>query len=135
GILGNGGGRRKHVFHGFKGTTSIEVITPAPRPKAEPEMAAPAPAAETEEPEEEVAAIAPAATASAQVKISNMQYSGDEYIEISNEGDEPVSLAGWTIRDQNDTDQAYTFPEDTELPAGDTLQVYTKPGHDYSFKS
>lgn len=135
GILGNSGGRRKHVFHGFKGTTSIEVMTPTPRTKAEPETpaASSAPAVETEEPEE--VAAAPAATTSGQVKISTVQYSGEEYIEIGNEGDEPVALFGWTLRDKNDTSQSYTFPEDTELPGGGTLQVYTKPGHDYSFNS
>ncbi len=139
GILGNSGGRRKHVFHGFKGTTSTEVMTPAPKtvPKVvvEPDVPAEPTLVAEAEPPQKATAASPAATASKQATISNVQYSGEEYVEISNEGDDALNLAGWILKDANDEKQAFTFADDTELPPGGSLQVYTKPGHDYSFNS
>lgn len=69
------------------------------------------------------------------VVIANVQYRGDEYIEIKNNGSATTSLAGWTLRDQNNTDQQYVFPDSAQLAVGESLQVYTKPGHDYTFNS
>ena len=48
-------------------------------------------------------------------------------------GSATVDLSGWTIRDKNETSQHYKFPAGSTLGADATLQVYTKPGHPYSF--
>ncbi len=58
-----------------------------------------------------------------------------EYVEIANMGNASISLAGWTLRDKNETGQHYTFAAAAALAAGATLQVYTEPGHPYTFNS
>jgi hypothetical protein len=41
------------------------------------------------------------------------------------------------LRDKNDhdTSQQFTFASGTQIPAGGTIEVYTEPGHPYSFNS
>lgn len=69
------------------------------------------------------------------LKISNVQYAGQEYVDITNAGAASADLSGWTLRDKNDTDQQFRFAGGTILAAGATIQVYTEPGHPYSFNS
>ncbi len=52
---------------------------------------------------------------------------------IANTGAAAVDLSGWTLRDKNETSQHYVFPAGTSLAPGASLQVYTEPGHPYSF--
>ncbi len=46
-----------------------------------------------------------------------------DWIEIVNEGDRPVNLAGYTLSDNDDTPTAWTFPPKT-LASGEYLLVY-----------
>jgi hypothetical protein len=69
------------------------------------------------------------------VWISNVQYAGQEYVEIRNKGGVSADLGGLVLRDKNDVDQAYSFAEGVVLAAGATIQVYTEPDHQYSFNS
>jgi hypothetical protein len=168
GILGNGGGRTRKPLENFKGTASIEVMTPkkkaAPKVeeaeekaedkgtrtrgkaqlKVEAEPAAEVEAVEedAEEAEATAAKAAPKSRAkttsrakSTGVAIATVHYSGKEYIEVMNNSDRSADLGGWSLRDKNDTAQAYTFAEGTELEAGKSLKVYTEPGHAYTFDS
>jgi hypothetical protein len=73
--------------------------------------------------------------ASGPVAIAGIRYSGQEYVEIANNGTEAADLGGWVLRDRNDRRQSYTFPSGTSLAPGATLQVYTEPGHEHSFGS
>ena len=45
------------------------------------------------------------------------------------------NLNGWVLRDKNEASQHYSFPAGTLLPGARRLQVYTEPGHPYSFNS
>jgi hypothetical protein len=67
------------------------------------------------------------------VRISNVQPYGQEVVEIHNDGPDPADLSDWTLRDKNEVEQHYRFPAGTTLAAGDSLQLYTEPGHPYSF--
>jgi len=69
------------------------------------------------------------------VWISNVQYAGQEHVEISNKGGISADLGGWVLRDKNDVDQAYSFAEGVVLAEGATIQVYTELDHQYSFNS
>ncbi|MDQ3930683.1 MAG: lamin tail domain-containing protein, partial [Chloroflexota bacterium] len=69
------------------------------------------------------------------VVIAGVQESGVERVDIRNKGGSPANIGGWTLRDKNDPSQSYTFPAGTQIAAGGTLQVYTEPGHPYSFNS
>jgi Lamin Tail Domain len=51
----------------------------------------------------------------------------DEWIEITNQGEEDVSLEGWTLSDQQN--HTYTFP-DLVLMAGASIKVHTGSGED-----
>lgn len=51
-----------------------------------------------------------------------------EYVRISNSGDTPVDLTGWTLRDQA-SKHTYTFPAFTLAP-GAEVQLWTKRGED-----
>jgi hypothetical protein len=73
--------------------------------------------------------------ASGPVAIVGIRYSGQEYVEVGNNGSEAADIGGWVLRDRNDRRQSYTFPTSTVLPPGATLQVYTEPGHEHSFGS
>ena len=52
---------------------------------------------------------------------------GDEYVVVTNRGDEVVDLAGWQLTDESGI--RYTFPT-TTLDAGESVTVYTGAGHD-----
>jgi hypothetical protein len=67
------------------------------------------------------------------VRISNVQPYGQEVVEIHNDGPDPADLSDWTLRDMNEVEQHYRFPAGTTLAAGESLQLYTEPGHPYSF--
>jgi large subunit ribosomal protein L4 len=69
------------------------------------------------------------------IKIGNVHYTGDEHVEIQNTNDFPVDISGYTLRDKNDTDQSFTFPEGAELNPGGHVTVFTAPGHRYTFDS
>ena len=62
------------------------------------------------------------------VAISYVEATGDEFVEISNEGTTAADLSGWRLRDKNEIEQSYAFPAGTSLAAGATLTVYTMPG-------
>ena len=64
-----------------------------------------------------------------------VHYKDEEYVELRNDNDLPIDLAGWVLRDKNDADQAFTFAEGTELKGGSTTKVFTAPGHKQSFES
>ena len=69
------------------------------------------------------------------IEIANVQPAGQEYVEIRNKGGQAADLGGWVLRDKNDTGQSFSFPGGTQIPPGATIQVYTQPGHPYSFNS
>ena len=48
----------------------------------------------------------------------------DEWIEITNGGDENVNLGNWTLDDGEGGSDPYTFPDDTIIEAGETLVIY-----------
>jgi len=54
---------------------------------------------------------------------------------VRNNGTEPADIGDWTLRDKNTTRQRFDFPPGTMLGAGETIQIYTEPGHPYSFNS
>jgi hypothetical protein len=74
-------------------------------------------------------------TNSGSVSISKVSYSGQEYVELINAGGDATTIAGWKLTDKNDVGQSYIFPPGTELPSGGKIQVFTEPGHPYSFNS
>ncbi|SEK73166.1 lamin tail domain-containing protein [Haloferax larsenii] len=51
-----------------------------------------------------------------------------EYVTLRNGGTETLDLSGWTVSDA--AGASYTFAEGTELPAGETLTLYTGSGTD-----
>jgi hypothetical protein len=73
--------------------------------------------------------------ATGSVEISGVQESGVERVTLRNNGQSPANIGGWTLRDKNDPSQSYTFPAGTEIAPGGTLDVYTEPGHPYTFNS
>ncbi len=107
---------------------------PARKSTARAAAKAEAAPAETEAPAKEKKESAPT-IASGTVKIARVHYEGDEYIELHNTNDFPASISGYVLRDKNEHDQAFTFPEGAELHAGGKLTVFTAPGHRYSFES
>ena len=66
------------------------------------------------------------------VLITTISYDGsgqaepDEFVEIGNQGDQPVQLQGWTIKD--DQDHLFTFPQFTIQP-DQVCRVYTNEVH------
>lgn len=52
----------------------------------------------------------------------------DEYIVFTNDGDGPIELAHWTVRDE--AEKTYTFPDGFSLDAGGTVTLYTGSGTD-----
>jgi len=162
GILGNGGGRRKLVLRGrassdgttatptamptanvaleptatVAATAAATIATPTAEVEAEPEVAPKAeakPARKSTPKAEKAEAAAPIAAGA--VKIGKVHYEGDESIELHNTGDAATNLAGYTLRDKNDNDQSFTFPEGAEINPGGKLTVFTAPGHKYTFDS
>ncbi|HEY0071944.1 MAG TPA: lamin tail domain-containing protein [Chloroflexia bacterium] len=73
--------------------------------------------------------------ATGNVEIANVKEAGVEQVTIRNKGQSTVDISGWTLRDKNDPAQSYTFPAGTQIAAGGTVEVYTEPGHPYSFNS
>ncbi|WP_396612674.1 lamin tail domain-containing protein [Haloferax sp. S1W] len=52
----------------------------------------------------------------------------EEYVTLRNSGTERLDLSGWTLSDA--AGASYTFADGTELPAGETLTLYTGSGTD-----
>jgi len=53
-----------------------------------------------------------------------------EWVEITNMGNSELSLAGWTLSDQQE--HVYSFPEDFVLFAGESVKVHSGSGTDSS---
>jgi hypothetical protein len=69
------------------------------------------------------------------IEIADVQYEGTEHVTLRNKSAATVDVSGWVLRDKNDPQQRFAFPGGTQIPAGGTVQVYTEPGHPYSFNS
>jgi hypothetical protein len=57
----------------------------------------------------------------------------EEFVVIENEGDETVSLAGWTLKDETTTGERrhiYTFPQTVFLAPREKAYIHTGPGED-----
>ena len=52
----------------------------------------------------------------------------DEYVEITNVGDQPQGLAYWVLKDISDGHPSFTFPPYTLAP-GESIRVYTNEYH------
>ncbi len=73
-------------------------------------------------------------------EITEINYHGevkrvqsDEYIEIANDGQEPVDLSGWRVLTDSMSlgrEQGFTFPAETVLQVGQRFRVYTNEVHD-----
>lgn len=48
----------------------------------------------------------------------------EEWIEITNNGDDPVNLGNWTLDDGEGGSEAFIFPDDTIIEPGETLILY-----------
>ncbi len=69
------------------------------------------------------------------VQITHIFYDGlvpraesDEYVEISNLGDQPQDLAGWVLKDISEGYPSFTFPSYILAP-GKSIRVYTNEYH------
>ncbi len=78
------------------------------------------------------------------IQITHIFYDGlvprlesDEYVEITNLGDQPQDLAGWVLVDISEGDPSFTFPSYILAP-GKSIRVYTNEYHlewgGFSFK-
>jgi len=74
-------------------------------------------------------------SSTASVEIAGVQPVGNEYVEVRNKSAQAVDVGGWALRDKNDSGQQFVFPVGSRLQGGETVQVYTEPGHPYSFNS
>ena len=70
------------------------------------------------------------------VQITDIFYDGlvpqvesDEYVEITNLGDQPQDLAGWMLRDISEGYPSFIFPSYILAP-GKSIRVYTNEYHD-----
>lgn len=70
-----------------------------------------------------------------QVGIAEVQYSGEERVTLKNGGGSSADIGGWVLRDKNELEQKFVFPNGAQIPAGGTVEVYTEPGHPYTFNS
>ncbi|MEO8288948.1 MAG: 50S ribosomal protein L4 [Chloroflexota bacterium] len=121
-------------------TATAETEAPAAKPARKP--AVKAVTVEAEAPAE-VETAAPAAStkkartsiAAGTMKIGNVHYSGEESVEVQNTNDLPIDISGYVLRDKNDPEQSFTFPEGVEVNAGGHITVFTAPGHRYTFNS
>lgn len=52
-----------------------------------------------------------------------------EWLEIHNQGKEPLDLAGWTVKDES-ASHRYTFPPGVTIPGGGVLVLFTGCGED-----
>ena len=69
------------------------------------------------------------------VQITYIFYDGqvyrvesDEYVEITNLGDQPQDLAGWVLMDISEGYPSFTFPSYILAP-GESIRVYTNEYH------
>jgi hypothetical protein len=69
------------------------------------------------------------------IQITKIFYDGlvyqtesDEYVEITNFGDEPVDLKGWVLKDISEGYPSFTFPS-YELQPNQSIRVYTNEIH------
>ena len=67
------------------------------------------------------------------ITIATIFYNGvggnnepDEYVSIVNQGNEPVAMKGWTIRDESG--KTFHFP-DIQIEPGQTCRIYTNEDH------
>ena len=77
----------------------------------------------------------PTTTVVPNVQITHIFYDGlvprvesDEYVEITNLGDEPQDLAGWILKDISEGYPSFTFPSYILAP-GKSIRVYTNEYH------
>lgn len=56
----------------------------------------------------------------------DVQFGDSEYVELANDGDEPVDLSGWRVAD--DDGNQVTITNGYAIAAGGTFRVYTGPG-------
>lgn len=80
-------------------------------------------------------ATSPRSTVVPNVQITHIFYDGlvprvesDEYVEITNLGDEPQDLAGWVLKDISEGYPSFTFPPYILAP-GKSIRVYTNEYH------
>ncbi len=106
-----------------------EVVPPVVEEEEEEEEVVP-PVVEEEEEEEEVVT-----TVGSNVQITRIFYDGlvyrvesDEYVEITNLGDQPQNLAGWMLKDISEGYPSFTFPSYILAPGAST-RVYTNQIH------
>jgi len=57
----------------------------------------------------------------------------DEYVQLLNQGDTPVDLAGWRVMNATDGSPSFTFPSHTVMP-GDRVRVYNNQDHLVPYK-
>ncbi len=69
------------------------------------------------------------------VQITYIFYDGlaprvesDEYVQITNLGNQPQDLAGWTLKDISEGYPSFTFPSYILAP-GESIRVYTNEYH------
>ncbi|MCS7061397.1 MAG: lamin tail domain-containing protein [Anaerolineae bacterium] len=72
-----------------------------------------------------------AANQNGAIAVLKLEYRGDptigeanEYVEIANQGGEPVDLSNWTLRAVS-TNQVFTFPNGMIMFPGDACRIYT----------
>ena len=77
----------------------------------------------------------PTPTVTTNIKITQVFYDGlvsrvesDEYVEITNLGNEPQDLAGWVLKDISEGYPTFTFPSYVLAP-GASIRVYTNEIH------
>ncbi len=76
-----------------------------------------------------------ACTRASDIQITHIFYDGlvfrtesDEYVEITNLGDQPQGLVGWMLKDISEGYPSFTFPSCTLAP-GKSIRVYTNEYH------
>ena len=61
----------------------------------------------------------------------------DEYVQITNYGEQAQQLLDWVLKDKNDSNQTFSFPEYSLMPE-ESIRVYTNEVHlswgGFSFK-
>jgi ABC-type Fe3+-hydroxamate transport system substrate-binding protein len=61
-------------------------------------------------------------------ECSKLEDGADEYVCIKNEGQRPVEMGSWVLR--NVLGRSYNFPPGFQLPAGATVKLHTGAGAD-----
>jgi len=69
------------------------------------------------------------------IEIADVQYSGTESVTLRNKSAVSVNVGGWLLKDKNDPQQRFVFSAGTQIEAGGSIQIFTEPGHPYSFNS